>query len=159
MQGKTPVVRAVVVCAALLLLATAASAADMWIGTWKLNVAKSVFSPGPAPKSQTLTFEVAQGGIKLSSETVGADGATTRGTYVGKFDGTAVPWAGNPDADTATPKRIDDSTYENVWTKGGKVTMTAKATVSKDGKTLTITQTGTNAQGKPVNNVVVLERQ
>lgn len=159
MQRRVPGFRAFVVCAALLLLATAASAADMWIGTWKLNVAKSVFSPGPAPKSQTITFETTPGGTKLSSETVTADGTKVAGSYVSTFDGTAVPWAGNPDADTASPKRIDDYTYENVWKKGGKVTMTARATVSKDGKTLTLTQTGTNAQGKPVNNVVVLERQ
>jgi hypothetical protein len=62
-------------------------------------------------------------------------------------------------ADTACPKRIDDSTYENVWKKGGKAVATAKVTVSKDGKTLTITTDGTDAQGAKVHSVAVYDRQ
>ena len=147
------------VCAATMLLSSSAFAGDNWVGTWKLNVAKSKFSPGPAPKSQTLKFEAAPGGLTLTSDSVDAEGRATHGGYTAKFDGSDAPWAGNPDADTASPKRIDDNSYENTWKKGGKVTVVAKATVSKDGKTLTITQTGTNAKGQAVNNLSVYERQ
>ena len=76
-----------------------------------------------------------------------------------KFDGKDVPWAGNPMADTAAPKRIDDNTYENVWKRGGKVTVTAKVSVSKDGKVLTVTQDGTDPEGKKVHTVSVYDRQ
>jgi len=38
---------------------------DAVIGTWKLNVAKSKYDPGPAPKGSTLTLEVAGDGIKV----------------------------------------------------------------------------------------------
>jgi hypothetical protein len=65
----------------------------------------------------------------------------------------------NPNADAGSPKRLDDNSYENVWKKGGKVTITAKAVVSADGKTLTITQTGTDVQGRAVNTTSVFDRQ
>jgi hypothetical protein len=70
-----------------------------------------------------------------------------------------VPWAGNPSADTAAPKRIDDNSYENVWKKGGKATVTAKVSVSQDGKTLTVSQTGTDPSGKSVSSVAVYDKQ
>jgi hypothetical protein len=79
--------------------------------------------------------------------------------YVSKFDGKDVPWEGNPDADTALAKKIDDNSYENIWKKGGKTTITAKAVVSKDGKTLTVTLTGTDSKGRTVNNTAVYDRQ
>jgi hypothetical protein len=62
-------------------------------------------------------------------------------------------------ADTASPKRIDDNSYENTWKKGGKATVTAKVSVSADGKTLTVTQTGTDPQGKEVHSVAVYDKQ
>lgn len=144
---------------AMLVSGPTAFAADNWVGNWKLDVAKSTYSPGPAPKSLTLKFEATPAGIKLTSDIVDAQGKATQGAYVSKFDGKDVPWAGNPDADTAVAKRINDNSYENTWKKGGKVTVTAKAVVSADGKTLTVTQTGTDAQGKTVNNVAVYNRQ
>ena len=66
---------------------------------------------------------------------------------------------GNPNADAGMPKRLDDNSYENVWKKAGKVTITAKAVVSTDGKTLTITQTGTDAKGRAVDITAVSDRQ
>ena len=39
------------------------------------------------------------------------------------MDGKEVPWKGNPNADTAAPKKVDDNTYTNTWKKAGKVTM------------------------------------
>ena len=147
------------VLGALALSSTPAVAADNWIGSWKLNVAKSKIDPGPAPQSQTLTFETTADGIKLTTDGVDADGKTTHGGYTAKFDGTSVSFTGNPNADTASPKRIDANTYENTWKKGGKVTMNSKAVVSADGKTLTITQTGTNAKGEAVNSTLVYDRQ
>jgi hypothetical protein len=42
---------------------------------------------------------------------------------------------------------------------GGKVTITSRVVVSADGKTRTSTQTGMDAKGQKVNNVLVFERQ
>ena len=148
-----------VASSAVLVSGSTASAADNWLGTWKLNTAKSKFSPGPGPQSLTLRFESTADGIKVTSDGVDGEGKSMKGMYTSKWDGKDVPWAGNPNADTAAPKRIDANNYENVWKKGGKVTITAKAVVSADGKTLTTTQTGTNAKGEAVNSTAVYDRQ
>jgi hypothetical protein len=146
-------------CCAIVLSSSVALAGDNWIGSWKLDAAKSKFTPGPGPKSQSLKFEATPAGIKLTSDGVTAEGKTTHAVYVSKFDGKDVAWEGNPDADMASPKKIDDNTYENTWKKGGKATMTAKVVVSADGKTLTVTQSGTNAKGQAVANTAVYAKQ
>jgi hypothetical protein len=136
---------------------TMAVAGENWVGTWKLNAAKSKLSGGVG--AETLKFEATPAGIKLSSEGKDVQGKPTHGSYTSKFDGKDVPWTGNPMADTAAPKKIDDNSYENVWKMGGKGTVTAKVTVSADGKTLTVTQTGKDPQGNAVNSVAVYDKQ
>src|SRR5258706_5928816 len=156
---KVYLARAVAVCGVTLISGSLALAGDNWVGTWKLNVAKSKYSPGPAPKSQTLKFEATPAGTKLTADGVGADGTATHSSYTSKWDGKDVAWEGNPDADTASPKKIDDNSYSNTWKKGGKATVAANVVVSKDGKTLTVTQTGKNAKGEAVNTTGVYEKQ
>src|SRR5512145_2956140 len=124
---------------------SAAVAGENWVGTWKLNSAKSQLGAN-AVRAQTLTFESTPAGIKLSSVGTDAEGKPMAGGYTSKFDGKDVPWTGNPMADTACPKKIDDNSYENSWKKGGKATVSAKVSVSADGKTLTVVQTGTDPQ-------------
>ena len=146
-------------CGALVLSSSVALAADNWLGTWNLDVAKSKYSPGPAPKSLTLKFEATPGGIKFTGDGVSADGKPNHSMFLSKFDGKDVPYEGNPDADIASPMKIDDNSYSNTWKKGGKATITAKVAVSADGKTMTITQTGSNAKGEAVNHTIVYNKQ
>ena len=146
-------------CIAIVVGSSVTLAADNWLGTWKMNAAKSKFKPAPGPQSQTLTFEATAEGTKLTSETVDADGKAIHGGYVSRFDGKDVPWEGNPNADTASSKRINASTYVNTWKMGGKATITSKVRVSKDGKTLTINQTGRNSKGVTVHSTVVYDKQ
>ena len=146
-------------CCAIVLTSSVALAAETWLGTWKLNTAKSKYSPGPAPKNLTLTWEATADGIKHSADGVTGDGNAMHSGYVTKYDNADVPYTGNPDADMASAKKIDDNSYENVWKKDGKTTITAKVVVSKNGKTMTITQTGTNAKGQAVHNVAVYDKQ
>jgi hypothetical protein len=159
MMRKTLLVRSLLVCAATWVAGPVAFAGENWLGSWKLNPEKSKLSSGATVRAQTLKFEATPAGIKLTSEGTDAEGKTMQGGYVSKFDGQDVPWVGNPMADTACPKRIDDNTYENVWKKGGKAGVTAKVSVSKDGKTLTVTQTGTDAQGAAIHSVAVYDKQ
>jgi hypothetical protein len=138
--------------------ASLAVAGENWIGTWKLNAAKS--QPGAnALRAETLKFEATPAGIKLSLEGADAQGKPVQAGYTSKFDGTPVPWTGNPMADTAAPKKIDDNSYENVSKLGGKGTLTAKVVVSKDGKTLTVTQDGTGPNGEKIHSVGVYDKQ
>src|SRR6476620_9259520 len=138
----------------------AAQAKDPFVGTWNMNVAKSKYSPGPAPKSSTVTYEAAGTGYKVSVKTEPASGAAQAWSYTNNLDGKDAAVSGNnPNADWITTRRIDANTIENVSKMGGKVTITSRIVVSADGKTRTNTQTGTDAKGQKVHNVLVFERQ
>jgi hypothetical protein len=137
----------------------AGKAAENWLGTWKLDLAKSTYTPGPAPKSLTLKFKATPGGIKFTADGVGADGKATHSTFLSKFDGKDVPYEGNPDADMASPKKVDNNSYNNTWKKGGKPRIATNVVVSADGKTMTITQTGTNGKNQTVSNTAVYNKQ
>jgi len=52
-----------------------------------------------------------------------------------------------------------DDTGPTTSKKADKVTTTNISVVSSDGKTRTVTTTGTNARGQTVNNVTVYDRQ
>lgn len=147
-----------VVVASVLVVAVSAQASPE-IGTWKMNVAKSKFSPGPAPKSQTVTFAAAGQGVKVTTEGVGADGSKTAQSYTANYDGKDVPLTGSATTDTVSLKRISATTVERTDKKAGKMVQTITRVMSADGKTLTITTKGTNAQGQAVNNVGVYEKQ
>jgi hypothetical protein len=135
-------------------------AADVNVGTWTLNLAKSKFSPGPAVKSQTLKIEAwGDDGVNYVMEGVDGAGKPMRWEFQAKYDGKDYPFKGNPDADQIAYKRIDANTVEATTKLKGKVAQTTKVVVSKDGKTRTLTQTGKDAQGRDVNNVLVYERQ
>jgi hypothetical protein len=137
-----------------------AQAKDPRVGTWELNVAKSKYSPGPAPQSQRLTVEAVGNGEKVTSEVVAADGRRTTTTYTANFDGKDYPLTGSAlGADKVSLKRIDARTTERTDKKDGKAVVHIKRVVSPDGKTMTATVKGTNADGQPMNNVAVFEKQ
>jgi hypothetical protein len=157
-MGKKLLKVSMAACGALVLLTSVAMAADNWMGVWKLDVSHSKYG-GPRPKGETLKYIVTKDGTQLIADTINADGTTSHSTYTSHFDGNDVPFTGNPNADTAAPKKIDDNNYENPWKKDGKTTVMAKVTISNDGKTLTVVQTGTDAKGKAVSNTEVFSKQ
>jgi hypothetical protein len=128
------------------------------MGEWKLNVEKSKFSPGPAPKSLTIVFEPAGKGVHLKADTVGPDGARTSTEYTANYDGKDYPLKGSQLADTVSLKRVDKNTVIRTDKKGGKKVTTLKSVLSKDGKTYTVDVAGVNAKGEPVKNHLVFER-
>ncbi len=152
--------------AALALFGGTAIAADMLAGTWRLNVAKSKFSPGPPPQSNVIKIESVAGGLKLVADGADSQGRKTHNEYTAKFDGSDHPTKpmldGKPNpngADTVSWKRVDDYTYEVTNKLKGKTLNVAKHVISKDGKTRTVTTTGTNAEGQKVDNTTVFEKQ
>jgi hypothetical protein len=143
---------------AVTMMATAQTK-DPFVGTWRLNLVKSKYNPGPPPKSTTVTYEAAGQGYKVSVKAEPASGPAQQWSYTSNLDGKDTPVTGNnPNADMIAVKRIDANTLEAVNKKGGKVTTTQKNVVSADGKTRTVTTTGTDAQGQKVNNVTVFEK-
>ena len=139
-------------------VAVLAQTPDPRLGTWKLNVAKSKYSPGPAPKSGSVTFSAAGEGVKAVVDTVGPDGSETQWEYTANFDGKPYPVKGNPDGDMVVAKRVNPNTVETSYTLKGKPTTVNTGVVSADGKTFTVTSKGTNAQGQKLDNVQVFER-
>lgn len=137
------------------------------VGTWKLNLAKSKYSPGPAPKSGTTKITAVAGGISLVADGVDDKGQATRASYAAKFDGKDHPEKmtlggkanPKPTADAIAWKKIDDYTYESTAKLKGQVMTTTHYTISRDGKTRTNTVTGKDAQGRTVNNTIVYEKQ
>jgi hypothetical protein len=137
-----------------------AQQAPAWAGTWKLNLTKSKYSPGPVPKSSTIKIEAAAGGgLKQTTDQVTGSGESRHIEVTAMFDGKDAAVKGNPDVDTQAYKRVDDRSYEVTAKKNGKVTTITKVTISADGKTRTATQTGTDPQGRAVNNTIVYDRQ
>jgi hypothetical protein len=138
----------------------AAQVPSSWLGTWKLNVAKSKYDPGPGQRSNISRWEaVPGGGLKIVGDAVDAAGKSTHTQVVTMFDGKEAELKGADVPTTRVYTKIDDRTYEFVTRINGKVTTTSRGTMSPDGKTRTLVTTGTNAEGKPVKNSAVYERQ
>jgi len=159
MRLRTLTLLAITVAMSALVLGSIAHAADNQVGTWKLNVAKSKYSPGPAPKDGTLTVESEPNGLKITIHGTDTEGKAVHMEFAPKYDGKDVPTTGMLGADTISMKKIDDYTVESVSKKGGKPLVTTRSVVSKDGKTRTSTQKGMNAKGEKVNNTIVYDKQ
>ena len=159
MRPRTFALLAITMAVSVLVLGSIAQAADNQVGIWKLNVAKSKYSPGPAPKEGTLTIESQADGLKFTIHGTDAEGKAVHMEFSPKYDGKDYPATGMPGADTISMKKIDDYTVETVSKKGGKPLITTKSVVSKDGKTRMTTQEGTNAKGQKVNNTIIYDKQ
>ncbi|MCX6542821.1 MAG: hypothetical protein NTV05_00200 [Acidobacteria bacterium] len=139
---------------------TLAQSNDPRLGTWKLNLAKSTYAAGTAPKSVTFTTVAAGAGVKVTVDTVAADGTVEHWAYTANYDGKDFPIVGNnSQADTGARTRVDANTVRTVYKKAGKVAVTQTSVVSSDGKTISITSTGTDAKGQTVKSVAVYDKQ
>ena len=133
----------------------------MRIGTWELNLEKSTFSPGPAPRRQTLTFEQKGAqwmaliqGTDASGNPINVDANNLMITFDGRDHSTPTT-----DYETTAWKAVDDYKYLVTRKKAGKVVMTSTNVLSTDGKTMTITTIGQNAVGQPIHNVRVYDKK
>ena len=133
-------------------------ASDVQIGTWKVNEAKSKFAPG-APKNHTVAYEAANDSVKVTVDGTDAAGKATHNEWTGKFDGKDYPVAGDAASDMRSYKQVDDHTLELTVKKDGNVTITGRIVVSADGKSRTVTTTGTDAKGKKVKSTAVYDKQ
>ena len=128
------------------------------MGTWKLNEAKSKFSPG-ASKNKTVVYEAAGESVKVTVDGVDGNGSPTHNEWTGKFDGKLYPVTGDPTSDMRSYRRINNRTLALTGKKGSKVTLTGRIAVSANGKTRTVTTTGTDSKGKRVSTRAVYDKQ
>jgi hypothetical protein len=132
--------------------------ASPMMGTWKLNESKSKLTPGTA-KNDTVVYTAAAKSVKVTVDGTDADGKPAHSEWTGKFDGKDYPVTGDPTSDARSYKKIDDRTLELTNKKDGKVTVSGRIVVSADGKTRTVTVSGTTAKGKKFKNKAVYDKQ
>jgi hypothetical protein len=133
-------------------------AADPLIGTWKLNEAKSKFTPGQT-KNTMVVYETAGDKVKVTVEGVDAKGKQTRNEWTGKFDGRDYPVSGDPTSNARAYKRVNDRTLEMTITRKGFPVGHGRIVVSPDGKTRTVTVSGTDPKGTRFKNTAVYDKQ
>ncbi len=128
------------------------------MGTWKLNEGKSKFSPG-APKNQTVLYEAAGDQVKVTVDGTDGEGKRAHNEWTGKFDGKDYPVTGDPSSDMRSYKMVNDNTLKLTTKKADKVTASGTIVVSADGKSRTVTTSGTDAKGKQSKNKAVYDKQ
>ena len=147
---------------AVLAMAAIAFGADNTLGTWKYNTAKSKGVAGVSPITNlTLTREAIDGGVKTTGKGERADGTKIDTVTTAKYDGKPVTVTGTGLAyDTVATKQVNANTVTEERTKQGtKYRVTARRVVSADGKTMTVTMKGNDADGKPISSKRFWDRQ
>jgi hypothetical protein len=134
-----------------------AASDDHIIGTWQLDVAKSKYSPGPGPVSETRTYRRGPNGIEGMIQRRFADGRTDRIEYVAEYD-REYPVMGTQDYDHILLKRINARTAEAVLSHAGRLFGTARRVIDESGKTMTITFKRDSSGGTTVNNTAFYEK-
>lgn len=135
---------------------------NAFVGTWKLNLAKSKFVPGPAPKSLTRTVEAQGDGAKYTFEGVAADGKPLSFSFTVKYDGKDYPVKGSgmtAGADSIAIRLLENNKAQATLKRGGKEVAKSEAEVSKDGKVSTVKTKGTTAGGKEFHSESVYDKQ
>ena len=129
-----------------------------FMGTWKLNEAKSKIAAG-MPKNSTIVVEAAGDSVKVTIEGTDSEGKPTHNEWTGKLDGKDYPVTGDPNSDARSYKQVDDHTMRFAIKKGEKVTISGRVVVSADGKTRTATASGTDPKGKKFKSTSVYDKQ
>ena len=132
-------------------------ASQVQAGTWKLNEAKSKLAPGVA-KNNTVVIEAAGDDFKVTVDGTDSAGSATHNEWTGKFDGKDYALVGDPTADTRSYRKQGARTLLMTGKKGGKVTLTGRIVVTANGKSRTVTTTGTDAKGKRYKNIAVYDK-
>ena len=143
---------------ALLAGSLVSAQSNPFVGTWKLNIEKSKYEPGPAPKEQTRVWDASG---KVDVQGIDASGKPRQYGYVVTFDskGSATTGSVPSGGDTAVFKQIDHNTIEANFTKEGKHVETAKFVLAKDGKSMILTAKGVLPNGTAFNTVALWEKQ
>ena len=151
-------IRTVLATVGALVAATAVSASDdAFMGTWKLNEAKSKIGEG-APRVTTVVYEPAGDHVKITVDSTAADGSTLHEVWLGGFDGKGYSVKGNL-SDMRSYSKVDSRTLRFTAKKDDKVIITGTIKLSADGKSRTVTRTDIDAKGKKVTSMNFYDKQ
>jgi hypothetical protein len=138
--------------------AAACLAADPQMGTWKLNESKSKITPGTS-KNTNVVYSSMFGQVKIKADGIDANGKPSHTEWSGRFDGKDYPVTGDPNSDARSYTKVNERTLTTTNKKNGKVTVTGVITVLPDGKSRSVTLSGTTPKGKKFKNVAVYDKQ
>jgi hypothetical protein len=129
--------------------------AQLWFGVWKVNVERSSYSSGTPPyKRATRRIEPSERGVRIVDDVVQPRGGVVHLEWIGRFDGLDYPVQGAEVVLTNAYRCHDDRTCELVQKLDGEVVVTARLTISRDGRVLT-----TVAAGQPASFTTIYEKQ
>jgi hypothetical protein len=155
-SAKRLLILLILVCSGWL---PAAKAEDPILGIWKLNLSKSKYIPGPAPRSQTRVYRETADGIFVTIETVDASGNRPPSIqFPERYDGKDYPITGSTIGDALALKRINDYVAEATMKHAGKVVALTRRIITDNGKTLMLIYQETDPR-HPVDNIIVYDRQ
>jgi hypothetical protein len=138
--------------------ATVCFAQNPFLGTWKLNEAKSKIGAGAA-KNNTVTYEAAGDSVKVTIDGTDAEGKPTHNEWTGKFDGKDYPVTGDPNEDTRSLERRTAHKVGFIVKKDKNVTTRGTIIMSRDGKSRTVISSGTTPDGKKFKSTAVYDKQ
>ena len=127
------------------------------LGTWKVNLEKSKFVSGTAPKEQINTYVQDGPNIKNISKGVDYQGNPFETILLHIYDGQPHPTTGSPFFDSSTYTKIDDHTIFWSRSKNGKQVLVGRLVIAPDGKSYTTANVTT--VGKGGTDTTVVEKQ
>jgi len=144
---------------ALLGLAATLCAADPFVGTWKMNMAKTKYTSGVPPKEQTVTISEMGGNVIGKVTGTAADGRRILLSYTLPSAGGTGKILQSSSYDAISGKRIALNERETTYIKEGKPLYTAHSTVSANGKSMTVIGKGLALSGQSVETTTFYDKQ
>lgn len=132
---------------------------DPFLGTWKLDPSQSQYEFGPPPK--TGTYTLSRQGERLRFDVAWTDhnDQPFQVSFDMIPDGQQHPYDNPAVADFVSLTRVDERTLDSATFKGGQQIAYASRALSADGRTMTVSQSGSTPQGQTFTNVSVYHRQ
>lgn len=138
-----------------LLAVTGQAQQDPQLGVWVLDTARSTYSPGPAPRSQTVVYTQIGRGVRVTGSGLSGVGKPINTEFSYSFDGREHPARGFADWNSIKARQVNANTIEYTRFLKGEEVQTVTRTISADGKTATVRVTGEDAQGNRVENNII----
>lgn len=125
--------------------------AKLWNGTWHLNAAKSKFASPAKEQSETRSYDVSGNKVTVKVSSKDMSGKELNFSYSAGYDGKWYPMVGNPNADQISLTVVNDREIKASSHLKGKPAVESTATVSADGKHLTIDRKLLRIKGAPTD--------
>jgi hypothetical protein len=143
---------------AVCFLSAGACLANPFMGTWKLDVAKSKLGKG-AGKNNVVNYENEFPlKTKILIDGVDSHGHPFHSAWEGKFDGKDYPVTGDMTSDTRSYRKVNENTMDFTAKKAGKIVNFGRIAVAADEKTRTVTSWSTDSKGKKAKSIAVYNK-